>query len=475
MTNNNASIAGILRQRAIQTPDQQAFVFLNNRGTEVATHTYGSLDEKVRKMAAVIRSETREKDRVLLLFPPGLEFIEAYFACMYANVIAVPAYPPRKNAHAMRIHAIVRNAGAALALTTANEKSKLERNQADFPFLQDIPCMAIETDELSEDHLPTEEVLDLTNALSFLQYTSGSTGDPKGVMVAQDNLIFNLQALQTHTQFNQGCSMVSWLPAFHDMGLIYGILLPIFVGNPCYMMAPVTFIANPLLWLRTIANRRATHAVAPNFAFDLCYKKISPEQLADLDFSQLRYFANAAEPIREESIQNFASIFPQGNDIASIVSPAYGLAEATLVVSCSGAGEALHSCSVDLNALKDNRVEEVDKDSENAFRLVGSGGIINDTLVRIVRPETGRVCKDGEVGEIWVQGQTVTKGYWQNEAKTEEIFHAYTSDTEEGPFLRTGDLGFVKQNQLYITGRHKDLIIIEGANYYPQDIEYTAQ
>ncbi|MEM9916687.1 MAG: AMP-binding protein [Bacteroidota bacterium] len=477
MNNNKLnSIAGILRHRAMETPDHQAFVFINNRGEHTHRHTFASLDENARKIATIIRCMVKPNDRVLLLYPPGLSFIEAFFGCLYAGVIAVPAYPPRKNAHARRIQAIVDSAGASLALSTSTEKTKMERHAEHFSFLQGLKLIAPEDFWQQAEPMAIDQLqIEAADSLAFLQYTSGSTGDPKGVMVGQDNLLFNLDALQRHTQFEVGSTMVSWLPAFHDMGLIYGILLPVFVGNPCYLMAPVTFVANPLLWLLTIAKVGATHAVAPNFAFDHCYKKIDPDQLVDLDFSNLRYFANAAEPIREKSIKNFASIFPAQYDIESIVSPAYGLAEATLVVSCGIAGHSMKECWVGLEDLKEGRLTYMAAQSADSCQFVGCGPIIDDTDVRIVQPDTLELCTEEQVGEIWVKGPTVAKGYWQRAETTKEIFGAFTSDTSEGPFLRTGDLGFIKNGELFISGRLKDLIIIDGANYYPQDIEYATQ
>ena len=466
------NILQILNQRATQQPDQLAFCFLNNKGEYVQKHTFASLSLRARSIAARLRQKVAPGDRVILLYSPGLDFVEAFFACLYAGALAVPAYPPRKNIHALRIQSIVKDAGANLALTTIVEKEKLEKNRADFPFMEQVVCWATDDIALAPDF--TELAPAQPQDIAFLQYTSGSTGNPKGVMVAHDNIIYNLQALHRHTHFDEGDRMVSWLPLFHDMGLIYGILLPIYMGNTCYLMAPVSFITRPLLWLQTISKVKATHAVAPNFAFDLCADKLTREQVQNLDFGSIKYFANAAEPIREKSIRRFLHLLEEDPKVSAAISPAYGLAEATLVVSCADLSAPLYTCKVDQEQLAAHQISFVGEKEEGA-PLVGSGKIVDGSEVKIVHPQTKRCCAPTEVGEVWVKGPTVAKGYWGKEELNREIFQAYTEDSQEGPYLRTGDLGFLHDEQLYITGRWKDLIIIDGVNHYPQDIEFAVQ
>ncbi len=473
---NWTNILAVLKHRASHTPDQRAFAFLNNKGTIVKEHSYASLALRAQQIAYQIKQHTEPKDRVILLYPPGLDFIEAFFACLYADVISVPAYPPRKNAHALRIKSLVQDARVSLALTTSSERKKLAGRENELDFLKEITCCS--TNDLSEEAVmlaPQDWPQYQTDDLAFLQYTSGSTGNPKGVMVGHDNMLTNLEALHRHTHFVAGDRMVSWLPAFHDMGLIYGILLPLYVGNPSFLMAPVTFITRPLVWLQSIAKYEATHAVAPNFAFDLCADKLKAEDVASLDLSRVKYFANAAEPIREKSILRFAELLHTNPNIKEVISPAYGLAEATLVVSCADPfNPSLITCSVDQEQLSQHRVV-FSATAAEASLLVGSGQIVSGVEVKLVHPDTKMLCTAKEVGEIWVKGATVAKGYWQRETLSDDIFRAYTSDTNEGPFLRTGDLGFLHQGELFITGRLKDLIIVEGVNHYPQDIEFAIQ
>ncbi|MEL6635519.1 MAG: AMP-binding protein [Bacteroidota bacterium] len=470
------SIVHLLNHRASTQPEQLAYAFYNSKGEVVKEHHHASLARSAQQWAALIRSRVAPRERVILMFPAGLEFIEAFIGCLYAGAVPVPAYPPRKNANALRIASIVQDAQIRLALTTPNEAQKLAKMQEDYPFLAGLDYLAPGADVYAAEPLPASEQWPHTpEDLAFLQYTSGSTGNPKGVMVGNDNLMINIDIMHRHTPFHRGHRMVSWLPAFHDMGLIYGILLPLYSDCPCFLMAPVTFVTRPLTWFKVIDRVRGTHTVSPNFAFDLCVAKIKPEDLADLDLSCIQSFANAAEPIRQKSIDRFLQLVDPSGAFEEKICGAYGLAEATLLLASSDLTKGYAKCWVSESALSERKVEFVSAETEGALAQVGSGKLAADVDVRIVDPVSLRQCATDEVGEIWVRGSTVARGYWQNEAATNEIFRARTGDTDEGPFLRTGDLGFIRDGEIFLTGRWKDLIIVEGVNYYPHDIEYLAQ
>jgi acyl-CoA synthetase (AMP-forming)/AMP-acid ligase II len=293
-------------------------------------------------------------------------------------------------------------------------------------------------------------------------------------MVSHGNLMCNSEYMKQMWDFTPESVMVTWLPLFHDMGLIYGALQPLYHGFPCYLMAPVSFVQKPICWLQAISRYRATHSGAPNFAYELCVRKINAEQRATLDLNSWHMTLNAAEPVRAETLHRFAETFkPCGFDLATFCC-GYGLAEATLMVTGIPNGKDPSFYKVQAEALAQNQVIEA-RTEEKVQTLAGCGPSGIDTKVIIVHPESLTECSPTEVGEILVSGSTVAQGYWQRTEETERTFRAYLKDTQEGPFLRTGDLGFLKDGELFITGRLKDVIITRGQNHYPQDIELTVE
>ncbi|XZO04191.1 MAG: AMP-binding protein [Microcoleus sp.] len=310
-----------------------------------------------------------------------------------------------------------------------------------------------------------------SDTLAYLQYTSGSTSTPKGVMLDHKNLMGHLVALQQACGYDSKSVSVTWMPYFHDYGLVEGILEPLYNGTPGYLMSPMAFIKQPLRWLSAISHYRATHSQAPNFAYAYCLKRITPEERATLDLSCWQAAGNAAEPINPEVMEQFCQTFESCGFRQSAFAPAYGLAEATLMVTTSRKTDDWLFCTVSAEALAQNRIVE----TPTGQRFAGSGRLLGNTVVAIVHPETLTRCASDEVGEIWVSSAGVARGYWQRADATEETFRAYLPDTGEGPFLRTGDLGFIKDGELFVTGRLKDLIIIRGENYYPQDIEWVVE
>ena len=311
------------------------------------------------------------------------------------------------------------------------------------------------------------------NSLAHLQYTSGSTATPKGVMVTHGNLMHNSEYIAQGFAHSPASISLTWLPHFHDMGLLDGIIQPLYNGFPAFLMSPTAFLQQPYSWLQAISRFRVTHSGGPNFAYDLCVRRISDAQLATIDLSSWNVAYNGAEPVRAESLERFAARFASCGFRRSAFYPAYGLAEATLKVTGASRTEEPIFLITQSDALKQNRAVEVQADDPQATTLVSVGRPSLGTSVRIVNPETRKECSRDEIGEIWIAGPSVANGYWNRPEETEETYHAYIADSGDGPFLRSGDLGFYKDDELYVTGRLKDLIIIRGLNHYPQDIELT--
>jgi acyl-CoA synthetase (AMP-forming)/AMP-acid ligase II len=472
--NQFSTLVELLRYRASTQPERIAYIFLRNGETEEARLTYGELDQNARAIAAHLQSLEAKGERGLLLYPPGLDFISAFFGCLYAEVVAIPAYPPRRNQNLLRLQAIIADSQARFTFTNATLFPSLENQWANDPELGATQWVV--TDKI--DHHLSEDWLEPTlekNSLAFLQYTSGSTGTPKGVMVSHHNLLINSADLDRGWGHDQDSVMVTWLPTFHDMGLIYGVIQPLYKGFLCYMMSPASFMERPLRWLQALSDKQATHSAAPNFAYDLCVRKIPPEKRATLDLSHWCMALNGAEPVRAEVLKKFAEAFQVSGFKATALCPGYGLAEATLKVTAVSYDSPPYFYPVQANALEKNKIVGATETDTNVQTLVGCGWTTIDTQIVIVNPETLKPCSPEIVGEIWVSGSTIAQGYWGKPQETQETFQAYLADTGAGPFLRTGDLGFIKDGELFVTGRLKEIILIRGRNNYPQDIELTVQ
>jgi acyl-CoA synthetase (AMP-forming)/AMP-acid ligase II len=454
-------------------------VYLGDGEREEARVNYAELDVLARAVGANLQELHARGERALLLYPPGLDFAAAFFGCLYTGVVAVPAYPPhpaRPEIMLPRLQAILADSQARFVLTTTPILLKVAPLFARDEEFRHLHWLA--TDELehvrADDWNETEVAAD---ELAILQYTSGSTSAPKGVMVSHRNLLEN--SAYIHYGFNHTPESVSvtWLPAYHDMGLIDGIVQPLYGGFTGYVMPQTAFLQRPLRWLQAISRYRATHSGGPNFAYEHCLNKIRPEQRKCLDLSCWRVAYNGAEPIREETLRRFAASFEECGFGAKAFYPAYGLAEATLKVAGGREARPPVICKIESTPLEDNLLVEASasSDQRNVRTLVSSGRLDLGTRVVIVEPSSLTHCANGRVGEIWISGAGVAQGYWNRPELSEQTFNARLSDTDDGPFLRTGDLGFIKDGELFITGRLKDLIIIGGRNHYPQDIELTAE
>ncbi len=466
----------LLDDKAARSATQLLYTFLDDSGAEEGRMTQGDLARRARQIAGALQQVLKPGDRAVLLYSPGLEYIAGFLGCLYANVVAVPAFPPdpaRLNRTLPRLQSIIQDSQAQVVLTVSFIAGMAEAFAEHAPELRALRWIA--TDELpagTDTAWKKPEVGPET--LAFLQYTSGSTGTPRGVMLSHANLMQNLR--QATSQFGISTESIGafWLPPYHDMGLIGAILSPLFLGYHAVLMSPLTFLKQPRRWLEAITRYRATLAGGPNFAYDLCVRKVSPAEREGLDLSSLENAFCGAEPIRAETVERFVSAYaPQGLRRTAFY-PCYGLAEATLMVTSGLKMSEPVLRDWDSQALAQGRYERASADSVEARTLVGCGKSPDDQDLVIVSPDTLTRSPPGAVGEIWVRGPHVAQGYWNRPQESEATFQARRADTGEGPFLRTGDLGFLdKDGELFVVSRLKDLIIIRGRNHSPQDIELS--
>ncbi|MCA9658291.1 MAG: thioester reductase domain-containing protein [Myxococcales bacterium] len=472
------TLVALLRHRAATQPDAKAYTFLEDGEREAGTLTFAELDRRARAIAVQLLRVAAPGERALLLHPPGIDYVPAFFGCLYAGVVGVPAFPPSRRRHDARLRSIITDSEAKLALTVESQLSGRDDWEEHTPSLRGLQWIA--TDAVALDAAPQWSAPAIGgHSLAYLQYTSGSTSTPKGVMVSHRNLLYNLSDLDAPWEHDQRSVMVTWLPVFHDMGLIYGLLGPLYTGFHCVQMSPMAFIQRPVRWLRAITAYGGTHSAAPNFAFEHCVRKIRPTERAELDLHTMRMVLNAAEPIRVETMARFNEAFgPHGFPPAAFT-PGYGLAESTLKVTAEHARKLPHIRHVSALMLEQNEIRELAPGAEDSRPVIGCGGPMLETKVAIVDPETHQRCSADRVGEIWVGGPSRAQGYWRRPEESAATFRAKIRDADgnEGdePFLRTGDLGFMLDGQLFITGRLKDLIIVRGSNHYPQDIEWTVE
>jgi acyl-CoA synthetase (AMP-forming)/AMP-acid ligase II len=472
-----ASLVQMLQLRALQEPERRAYTFLVDGQTEGDSLTFGELDRRARAIATRLQALGVNKGRALLIYQAGIEYVEAFFGCLYAEAIAVPI-PPVNFAQPKRgltkLGAIAEDSRPSIALTTSHNLNKIESLFFQSPELRAIRWLATDTIVDGAEGEWMDPSLD-RKSLAYLQYTSGSTSAPRGVMISHGNVLSNLQVLDAGGQYMEKGIVVSWLPHFHDMGLVYGIIYAVYKGIPAVLMPPTAFIQRPIRWLEAISRYRGTHSAAPNFAYDLCVSRIPPEARVGLDLSSWRGAMNGAEPVRKDTIERFLRAFGPLGFRRSAFCPGYGLAEATLKVSASVETEDPVFHVVSSAGLERHQVLTRTEDHSDARVIVGCGRPIAEAKVVIVDPETLIQSPAGRVGEIWTCGSSVSAGYWNNPEETSRTFRAYLAGSGEGPFLRTGDLGFIEGGELFVTGRLKDLMIIAGRNHYPQDIEMTIQ
>jgi acyl transferase domain-containing protein/acyl-CoA synthetase (AMP-forming)/AMP-acid ligase II/NAD(P)-dependent dehydrogenase (short-subunit alcohol dehydrogenase family)/acyl carrier protein len=472
-----ATLAQALAHWARTQPDRVAVRFLEPvdqsiDGASVASLTYAELARRVASIAAELLELADPGERALLLYPPGLDYVSALFGCLHAGLVAVPAYPPAMSRDNARLARLIEDCEPRLALTCSAVAPLCEQAVAGLA-LADGPVITLATDGISQSREPCAPAALPTTAVAILQYTSGSTGDPRGVMLSHGNLTANLDSAATHFELSHDARGVFWLPPYHDMGLIGGILCAVELGTETTLMSPLAFLSDPLLWLEAVTRYGGTFSAAPNFGFDLCVRRARGERLRGLNLESLRSVVNGAEPVRHATMARFVERFAAVGLRPSALVPSYGLAEATLLV----AGERW---SEDAPDVEDVHAETtgVAADAHAQRGVPGPvslGAPAPGTVLAVVDPHTDVRCAEGEVGEIWVQGPSVALGYWNRPLDSEATFRARIAGcSQDGGFLRTGDLGTLRDGRLHVSGRSKDVIIAHGRNHHPPDIEDTA-
>ncbi|MEV6318744.1 fatty acyl-AMP ligase [Streptomyces sp. NPDC051776] len=469
------TVTEALALRSLRQPDQTAYVYLRDGETPDSELTYRQLEsDALARAAALSAAGLGVGDSALLLYPSGLEFVRTLLGCMYARVAAAPVQVPTRRRGLERLRRIADDAGTRTVLTTGTIKSDLEERFAGVPELAGLRI--VDTEALSEETGRWDGPAPGPHDVALLQYTSGSTGRPKAVMVSHANFLHNVAETEDIWPTGPDGVVVSWLPLFHDMGMLFGVLLPLCSGIPAYLMEPAAFIRRPLRWLEALSRFRGTHAAAPSFAYELCVADLAEKgSRGMLDLSAWRVAVNGAEPVRHRSIKAFTEAFTGAGFAPEAMCPGYGLAENTLKATASPSNRVPTVLWLGTDALREGRVELHKEGAAGSQPLIGVGGSSAATRVRIVDPTTHATCPDGRVGEIWINGPCVALGYRGRDEETRETFAAEMADEPGDSYLRTGDLGFVHDGELFVAGRLKDVVIRNGRNFYPQDIELSAE
>jgi acyl-CoA synthetase (AMP-forming)/AMP-acid ligase II len=466
------SLIDVLRTRAQTRPDAVAYTFLECGEQVGHTLVWSTLDRRARALGAAIAARVDPGARVLILLPPGIDFASAFFGVLYAGAIAIPTYPPagaRVDRISRRVRGMVADAGVTLVLSCTALHARMATIESMVPELAGVPWLDIE-DVADDEAEAWRDPMVASSAIALLQYTSGSTAAPRGVMVSHANLLHNLALGDRLAAYRPDCVSVSWLPVNHDMGLINGVLQGAYSGCPTIQMAPVAFLQRPLRWLQAISRFGATHSGGPNFAYDLCAQRVSDEDREGLDLSAWRLAYNGSEPVRRATLEHFMRVFGPCGFHWTAFRPGYGLAESTLLVTSAPAGSppVFHAAAAE-------PARGAAAAPRRCASWVSCGVSTGAMRIRIVDAVTRQRRQDGEVGEIWVAGDSVALGYWNKPRESEATFRAFVAGSGEGPFLRTGDLGCISHGHLFVTGRIKDILIVRGVKHYPQDIELTAE
>jgi acyl-CoA synthetase (AMP-forming)/AMP-acid ligase II len=467
-----SSLVTLLTRRAESQPNDRAYIFLGDHGTEEAIITFRELHDAARSLAARLTKMAEPGDRAILVFPPGLEFIIAFFGCLIAGVIAVPMMMPRRRSARDSSARIIANCEPIIALT-----SRAFATRQDFQerfAREQIPWLSVDLTRLepAAAEMPDPE----PEHIAFLQYTSGSTSEPKGVAISHANVLANLEMIRVSLGVTKQSTFVNWVPVYHDMGLILNALEALYIGALCVLMAPNTFMQRPLNWLRAIHHYRAEVGCSPNFGFDLCVSRYRADQMQGVDLSCWKVALNGAEPVQADTIDRFIETFNSHGFNPDAAFPAYGMAEATLLIAGGHRGAGHLTRTVSRAGLQAHAVH-APVDQADLQTLVGCGRPLVNERISIVEPDSRRRCFANQIGEVWVNGPNVAHAYWRNAEATRTNLNAKIAGEDNGAnWLRTGDLGFLDEiGELFITGRIKDLIIIRGINYYPQDIEREVQ
>ena len=511
----NSNIVEILQQRARSQGKDTAYIFLEDGENKEIILTYQELEAKAKAIALSLQQVVDPGSRALLVYPysGGLEFITAFFGCLYAGVVAVPCHPPKNRLTTVEVQTRIVSAGAEVILTESSLFSKLKTQLSKWGHAS-LHCL--NTDKINQkvdDWTPPKINAD---TLAFLQYTSGSTGEPKGVMITHGCLIQNQEMLKQAFGHTQDLVGVGWLPLFHDMGLIGNVIQPIYMGAYCVMISPISFVQKPIRWLQAISKYKATTSGAPNFAYDLLCDRVTEEQAAQLDLSSWSVAFCGAEPVQTATMELFSRKFASCGFKSTAFYPCYGMAEATLMITGGDKAKSPTLKYLDKIALEENKVVIADKSQPGTTTIVSAGYPWLDGKITIVDPDSLTECAANEIGEIWFSSSSIGQGYWQLPAKTQETFQASLDgqrlsknllhqsplnfpalgdfqlsspqnwgaggatntnyqNSSQSKYLRTGDLGFIDNRELYITGRLNDVLVFWGLNHYPQHIEQTVE
>jgi acyl-CoA synthetase (AMP-forming)/AMP-acid ligase II len=471
-----SNIVEILQHRAISQGNNLAYIFLQNGESKETRLTYQELDLKAKAIASQLQQLVTPGSRALLVYPynAGLEFITAFFGCLYAGVVAVPSHPPKNRLTTIEVQTRLESANAEVVLTDSSSFNKLRIRLSEWNKAE-LPCLNTDKIELPADGWTSPEIT--ADTLAFLQYTSGSTGEPKGVMITHGCLMQNQEMLKQAFGHTSDLVGVGWLPLFHDMGLIGNVIQPIYVGGYCVMMSPVSFVQKPLRWLQAISKYQATTSGAPNFAYDLLCDRVTTAEVAQLNLSSWKVAFCGAEPVQTVTLDEFKLKFASCGFKSTAFYPCYGMAEATLMITGGDRAKYPQIKHVDEVALEQNKVVIVDQSqpgtkSSGTKSLISAGYPWLDGQILIADPLSLKECEPDRIGEIWYSGSNVGKGYWQLSEQTQQTFQASLQDKQ---YLRTGDLGFISDGELYITGRLHDVLVFWGLNHYPQHIEQTIE
>lgn len=470
-----STICDVLDFYADKNQDEIVAYSLDNNGVIQGSLSYQELQNCGRTVAFRLRRKLKKQSTVIVMLPTSLEYEAAILGCFYGGIIAVPVCPPANQIQAERLLGVMVNSMSEVIITSEYIYSEICKNK------ELIKCFAGKTWVFINNvndfiFCQTEQVYEVNATdIAFLQYTSGSTGEPKGVAVSHKSLMHNLKLLKANMDVREKTLMMSWLPLFFDMGLIGSMFVPIYSGASVILMDTRDFLMNPFLWIKAMSDYKVEVTVAPNFAYQLCSDKISEQQLELIDLSSLRTVYNGAELVRKSTLDSFCKKYQPCGFKKTAFLPTYGMAEHTLFITGVQNNETYSSIAVDMDKLKENTVEILDAGAERAIEYVSCGEPPEDVMVKIIDLNSLTECDELTVGEIWVKSDSMAGGYWNNTEASKEVFDGRIADSSEHGFLRTGDLGFLYKKALYITGRYKDLVIINGKNYYCKDIEYVCE
>jgi acyl-CoA synthetase (AMP-forming)/AMP-acid ligase II len=478
------NLVDILRHRSDLQGPKKVFAFLQDGEEESDSFTFEGLDLIARSIACLLKdSGAIRGDRVLMIYSPGISFIAAFYGCLYGGMIAVPVKPPSKRQSLQHVERIARDCLPALILTDKSAGEEIIPRLAESEWLLALKCIV--SDRLDDEKLAAGAGLwsrpDIDDdSLAFLQYTSGSTGVPKGVCISHSNVISNMQMINAAFGHDENTLMAGWLPLFHDMGLVGNVMQPVYNGFLSVLMPPVAFLQKPMRWLRMISRYEATSSGGPNFGYELCNTRFRAEQLEGVDLRNWKVAYNGAEPIRAGTIRRFSNLFSAYGFHAASHHPCYGMAETTLIAAGGWIEEEPKIICIDRRAMEDGIARPLPErqryeDSEEVIEVVRCGKSILDQDIQIMDPVKESLCEAGRIGEIWISGSNISKGYWRREDSNPDVFEKGIEGKILRRYLRTGDLGFLLNDELYVCGRIKDIMIIKGRNYFPNDVEQCAE